>query len=280
MNVLMIGKGPWQAGISPEYGGNVVSLRYEGRDVLVPRKAPEQLKVNPYLQGAPILLPANRTKEGRFTFHGREYQLPVNEPYTGAHLHGLVHRQIFRVLRHSKTEITLEYVNRGEVYPFDFTLEVTYRIQDDGFEQHYALTNNGDYPMPLTFALHTTFVEPESFRVDLESCQKKDEYHIPTGEYVRLNDQEIRYVTSSPSKGIVISGYYKASGNTAQIGEYEYTVSENFDHWILFNGKGESGLLCVEPQCGAVDGLNMKEGHKKIAPGDTILFRTEIKRKA
>ena len=67
---------------------------------------------------------------------------------------------------------------------------------------------------------------------------------------------------------------YAKSGGDVQA----YTVSDNFDHWILFNGKGEKNLLCVEPQCGAVNGLNMKNGHRILAPQKKISFSCKIEK--
>ena len=131
--------------------------------------------------------------------------------------------------------------------------------------------------MPFTFALHTTFIEPNSFSVPIDLCQEKDGFHIPTGKYVPLNRQEQGYVSGGPSKGLVISGYYRACGHTAYLDDLSYTVSENFDHWILFNGRGESGLLCIEPQCGKVDGLNIKDGCKILNPNEETEFWIEIK---
>ena len=269
----------WNAEISPLHGANVVKLQYENKDVFVPLDSEEQLKINPYLQGSPILLPANRTYKGRFEFEGKEYTLPLNEPERNAHLHGLVHKSTFNVIDSLQDKIVLEFVNNGEVYPFDFCLLVTYILNDDGFYQYYKIINTGNCNMPVTFALHTTFVEPEKFCVPIASCQEKDENHIPTGRYVELNSEEKLYVTGSPSKGRVISGYYKSSGNTAYIGDIKYTVSKNFDHWILYNGQGESGLLCVEPQSGAVDGLNSKNDFVLIRPGEYELFETKISKR-
>ena len=129
--------------------------------------------------------------------------------------------------------------------------------------------------MPVIFALHTTFTEPDSFTVPIDLCQEKDAVHLPTGRYVPLSPQEAGYAKGSASKGKIISGYYRACGFVATVGGYTYTASEEFDHWILFNGRGESGLLCVEPQCGAVDGLN-SGACRVIEPGDTLTLQTEI----
>ena len=277
MNVKVIESEGWRAEVAPTLGGNIVSLSYNGRDIYVSLKEEKQLEINPYLQGAPILLPANRTAGAKFGFKGNEYKLPLNEPATGAHLHGLVHRQPFTVKYCGESEIKLIYENKGDIYPFPFLLTVNYLIKNGVFRQEYTVINTGKNEMPFTFALHTTFIEPNSFSVPIDLCQEKDGSHIPTGKYVPLNSQEQGYTSGSPSKGLIISGYYRACGHTAYLDDLKYTVSDNFDHWVLFNGRGESGLLCVEPQCGKVDGLNIKDGCKILNPNEETKFWIEYK---
>ena len=277
MDVKVIESEGWRAEVAPTLGGNIVSLSYNGRDIYVPLKSKKQLEINPYLQGAPILLPANRTAGAKFGFNGKEYKLPLNEPATGAHLHGLVHRQPFIVKYCGESEIKLIYENKGDIYPFPFLLTVNYLIKNGVFRQEYTVINTGKREMPFTFALHTTFIEPNSFSLPIDLCQEKDSSHIPSGRYVPLNRQEQGYVSGGPSKGLFISGYYRACGHTAYLDDLSYTVSDNFNHWILFNGRGESGLLCVEPQCGKVDGLNIKDGCKILNPNEETEFWTELK---
>ena len=129
MNVKVIESEGWRAEVAPTLGGNIVSLSYNGRDIYVPLREEKQLEINPYLQGAPILLPANRPAGAKFVFNGKEYKLPLNEPATGAHLHGLVHRQPFTVKYCGESEIKLIYENNGDVYPFPFLLTVNYLIK-------------------------------------------------------------------------------------------------------------------------------------------------------
>ena len=93
---------------------------------------------------------------------------------------------------------------------------------------------------------------------------------------VPLNPKEQKFVTGSASKGIAISGYYKSCGNVSLIGDYNYTVSHHFDHWILFNSEG---VLCVEPQCGAVNGLNIADGHLLLKPNEMLNLWTKIERR-
>lgn len=269
--------GDWQAEVCPRLGGNIIELQCGGEDVLRPLINEEDLKINPYLYGAPILMPANRTFEGKFVFEGKEYHLPLNEPQNNCNLHGSVLFESFELVSFNENSAVLRLVDREcRSYPFPFALMVTYALTEDGLSADYEVENVGEGNMPLTFCLHTTFVEPENFTCPIDMCQEKDAHHIPTGRYIALNEQEQRYAESSPSAGLIVSGYYRACGNESRIGGYKYTVSENFDHWIFYNGAGKGGFLCVEPQCGKVNGLNMEDGHVTLASHEKIKFETKI----
>lgn len=276
-DTIVLNCGEWQATVCPRLGGNIIGLRCGEKDVLRPLEDEEQLKINPYLFGSPILMPANRTFEGRFLFEGREYMLPLNEPQNNCNLHGSVLYEAFDVVSVTDASIVLRLVDSEcRCYPFPFALTVTYSLTDKGLKAEYEVENTGEGNMPLTFSLHTTFVEPEKFSCPIDACQEKDAHHIPTGRYIALNCEEREIAEKSSSKGRIISGYYRACGKVARVGDYSYSVSENFDHWIFFNGRGESGLLCVEPQAGAVNGLNMADGHIVLAPKEKIRFETKI----
>ena len=274
---IVLNCGEWQAIVCPRLGGNIIGLRCGGEDVLRPLEREADLKINPYLYGAPILMPANRTKAGRFNFEGREYTLPLNEPIHGNNLHGSVLYEVFDVVEATENSAILRLIDKDcKSYPFPFSLTVTYLLKEKGLQADYEIKNIGEGNMPLTFCLHTTFIEPETFTCPIDMCQEKDEHHVPTGRYVTLNGIEKEIPVSSPSKGRIISGYYRACGNVARVGEYKYSVSNNFDHWIFFNGRGESGYLCIEPQLGKVNGLNMEDGHAVLSSGEKIKFETRI----
>ena len=263
----------WQAKIAPAYGGNPISLQYHGQDILVPWS--EDVR-DPFLCGAPLLLPANRTAGGKFTFHGREYTLPVNDGFRCANLHGDLYHQTFRVTEQQEDRVTLCYENTGEIFPFPFRIRVTYQVGQGGFLSAYTIENPSGDPIPLSFGLHTTFREPDWFSVPLDSCQEKDSRHIPTGRYVPLNAQEQHYCTGSKSRGVAISGFYRAAGDTASIGENIRYQATGFDHWILYNGGGNGDFLCVEPQLGGVNALNNPDYCPAIPGKGALHLETRI----
>ena len=262
----------WKISIAPAYGANPVSVQYLGRDVLVPWSKDIQ---DPFIIGAPLLLPSNRTADGRFTFEGKEYRLPINDSFQCANLHGSLYHQTFQVLEQKESYVTLCYENNGDVFPFRFRIFVSYRAEESGFTSEYAIENLEGSAMPISFGLHTSFREPDFFSVPLESCQEKDSRHIPTGSYISLTEQEEGYCMGSASKDVVISGFYRASGDTAQIGDFWYQVT-GFDHWILYNGRGQGGFLCIEPQLGGVNVLNAGTNCPVILAGETLHLKTCI----
>ncbi len=273
-DTIVIKSGNWEAGVCPRLGGNIIYFRYCGKDIFNPLVDEKQLEADPYLQGAPILLPANRIYKGEFSFEGVDYTLPITEPRTNSHLHGLVHRQPFTLVDSGEDFVTMAFSNKGLVYPFNFDMKVTYRLDAEGLSQEYDIVNTDTKNMPYTFCLHSAFVEPESFTLPVCKRQEHDEIDIPTGRYLELNEQERGYVTGSPSKGLEIVGYYEATGHTSRVGDFLYTVSDNFDYWILYNGRGVSGFLCLEPQAGKVNGLNIDDGYKLLTPGESVRYTT------
>lgn len=276
-DLLFLSHGGWSAAVAPALGGNLIRLDLDGRAVLHPLDNPDAPAQDPFLFGSPILLPANRTRAGSFSFEGERFFLPVNEPAHNAHLHGFVHRQPFAVACCSADTAVLTFENHGEIYPFPFRLTVRYHLSDAGAESAYRIENIGSRRMPFTFGLHTAFAEPECFCVPVSASMERDADFLPTGRYLPLQGGELRYPTGTVSRGRYLSGYYRAAGHTARIGKTLcYTVSDAFDHWILYNAGGSAGVLCVEPQCGAVDGLNLPGGCRVLAPQEALELRCRI----
>lgn len=255
MKQIVLRQGGWTAVIDPSRGGNVTGLYCDGQPIL----APEGACQDAYLVGAPLLLPANRTSHGAFSHGGISYTLPINEPGRDNHLHGLVHNAPFSLLQVNADSVTVELCNHGLYYPFPFRLRVEYALSGRGFESVYTLENTGEADMPVVFGLHTTFVARGTIRIPLGPAQQRDERCLPTGLLRPLTPAEEALCGGCPPPAEPISGYYLAAGKIARVGSYVYRVSDNFDHWILYNNGGKGDVFCVEPQCGGVNGLNTGE---------------------
>ena len=265
----------WELTLSPEVGMNPISLRYRGTPILREPSDENALLDEPVLYGMPILLPANRTKNARFTFEDKEYCLPMNEPQFKNHLHGRLYDAPFTVLSHGRTQVLSVLENKGEYYPFPFRLAFADELTEDGYHRCITLTNTGNTALPFTLALHTTFVEPKHFSVPLRERFVCDACHVPTGELLPLNDREASYSEGFSPDGSRISGFYKAGKGAALLDGWRFTVSDDFDEWILYNGNGNEGYLCLEPQCGEVNGLNT-DGHRVLQAGESMRFTVSV----
>ena len=272
---VILQHGNWRGVIEPDCGCNITALSCNGEEILRTPASRDELFERPCLYGVPLLLPANRTKDGRFFFGGEEHLLVVNEPARNNHIHGLLKDAPFTVLSMTSNSQTAQLENTGELYPFPFVIKITDTLSDSGLTRRLILKNTGKVPMPYTLAFHTAFAEPDSFCVDLQACYAVDERFIPTGEILPLTENQALYKHGFSPDGSKISGFYTADGHTARIGKFHMTVSEQFDHWVLFNGNGNEGYLCIEPQCGAVNGLNNGK-HRVLQPGDEEEFYLHI----
>ncbi len=276
-DTIILKSGKWVAGVCPRLGGNLIYLLYNAKNILRPLVDESQLDVDPYLQGSPILLPANRTFEGKFSFEGKDYSLPVNEPRTNSHLHGLVHRQPFSIVSQSEKSVTLKFVNRdGLVYPFDFEIIATYTIDDDGLSQSFELKNIGKVNMPYTFCLHTSFAMPYGNLTFPVKAKQETINGVAANLYRELNEGEKELVAGRTGRDILMDGCYLAEGHTLRVGNFSYTVSENFDHWVTWNPFGKEDYVCLEPQAGQVNGLNLPNGCKILAPEQRELYTTRF----
>lgn len=272
MEKIYLKNGLWTAEITPSLGANVTKLFCAEQQVL---RMPEQ-SADAYQFGMPILIPANRTEAGKFSFEGKDYQLPVNEPHVPAQLHGLVHDQHFTVEEFDQTHAVLSYENTPDIYPFPFRLTVSYELKENGLYVSHQLKNIGAGNMPYTFCLHTTFVAPTHFKVPLGLEQEKNERNLPTGNYIPLSEELLPLTQGMNPYGVPTSGFYRAAGHQAEIDEFRYTISENYDHWVLYSASGKDGFLCVEPQCGGVNGLNQHDNHRVLHPGEFHTFNSSI----
>lgn len=270
MECVKLKAGLWSACVLPDFGANLIELSYDGQRLLRSPASLMQLEENPYLYGNPFLLPPNRTRDGRFEFEGRKYDLPVNEQERHNHIHGLMYNAPFTVTGSTDHELYCCYENKGERYPFPFSALFHYELSQDGLFLNVVIGNDGDNDMPLLVGFHTTFAAPKTFAVALGKRWERTKRFLPTGRLAELNkEEELIRRGKKFEEGEPLSGFYTADGHWARVGDFLMETSENFTQWILFNGGGGEGYLCVEPQSGPVNGLNVSEMCQVVKKGQT-----------
>lgn len=167
--------------VVPERGGIVTRWQVQAQDVLYfdeARFADPQLSVR---GGIPLLFPICGNLPGNtYTLDGQTYTLKQ---------HGFARDLPWQVVLQDVREaaaLTLQLSSdeqTRQVYPFDFRLQVTYRLRGHSLEIDQQVTNLSTQPMPFSIGLHPYFwvQEKASLRFDLPAQQGQN--HI-TGEAI------------------------------------------------------------------------------------------------
>ena len=259
----------------------------------------EMLNTNRFLFGQPILFPPNRIRGGEFTFDGRVYCLPINEPATESHLHGTLYRLPFVIEEQSVDSAMFSYTAKAGEYlkfPHDFRVMRKYTLTDEfGLQEQTQIYNDSGLTMPVMLAYHTTFNIPfladgkiEDYRLSLPVGveHKRDEKYLPTCEYEDTSICSLLRDGSFVPCEHTISAFYKATGNIMYLRDHgtnctlEYSA-EGFSYWMLYNG-GAKDFLTVEPQTCAIDAFHIdipyrQAGVISLEPGQSLSFKTAIR---
>lgn len=148
----------------------------------------------PTRSGIPILFPfPNRIRDGRFTWDGKEYQLPRNDPAGKNAIHGFPCRRPWRVVEQGADAgsawVTAEFqgsvdaADARDLWPADYRLRVTYRLAALTLRIEAFVENPAGRPLPFGLGYHPYFRvpfaggDPAAYRVS-----------VPAGSFWELQD--------------------------------------------------------------------------------------------
>lgn len=146
-----------------DIGATLRSLTYRGRDLVLPFEADE---VRPNHRGATLAPWPNRLVDGRYTFDGVDYQLPLTEPARGHALHGLASWLQYEPIDKHSSHVTLEgAIQAQKGYPWRVVVQTTFALDADGLTQTVTAVNESAHPAPWGTASHPYLVAGDG-RVD------------------------------------------------------------------------------------------------------------------
>jgi len=299
--LINLSGGGYSAVINLNRGANCISLRHEFGAVILREPEDPNVLDNPYLYGMPILFPVNRIDNGCFTFDGRQYRLPINEPATGCHLHGELHRTAFEIIEKTDHSVKCRYAaTKTEPYlSFSHTFEIImeYALKADGFYHTVTITNNSALNMPVFIGFHTTFntifsknSRRENIRVfaDIseEYARNMEVNYLPTGEKPLFDEtsSSIALGTYNPFKERT-SKHYRGQGimsitDTENRQRIVYENDEKYTFRLIYNG-GSEGYICLEPQnclanCPNGPFTREEAGFEYLTPKESKTFQSKI----
>lgn len=137
-------------------GATLRSLTYRGRDLVVPFEADA---VRPSYRGATLAPWPNRVVDGRYTFGGRDFQLPLTEPARGHALHGLASWLDFEAIDKGSDHVTLATAIVPQTgYPWRLVVFTTFSLGPDGLTQTVTARNESEEPAPWGTGPHPYLV--------------------------------------------------------------------------------------------------------------------------
>lgn len=234
--------------VDPRQGGRMISLRIVETEVLVTEGW------GPIRWGCYPMAPfAGRIRDGRFTFRGREVQLPLNLPPDA--IHGTVFERPWAIASRADDRVVLT-IDLGPGWPFRGTVTQSIALAAGGLDA--TLTLEADEAMPASLGWHPWFcrylVAPGGpgtrsaeveLVVDAASMFERGSDGLPTGALVspspRPWDDAFTGLRSAPI--------------VRWPGALEITLSSSANVWVVYDEPVEG--VCVEPQTAPPDAVNL-----------------------
>jgi aldose 1-epimerase len=112
-------------------------------------------EVSPGSAGQVLAPWPNRIRDGRYTFDGTAYQLPLTEPDRHNAIHGLTNWVRWRAVEQAPGSVTLEYDIPPQVgYPWPVSLRTRWSVSADGLRCDQEATNTGEVNAPFGYSIH------------------------------------------------------------------------------------------------------------------------------
>jgi aldose 1-epimerase len=133
-------------------GAALRQLQHLGRDLTVPFPTGSPIPDYRGIIAAPW---PNRIRDGKYEFHGVDYQIPINEPEHDCAVHGFAFDLDWTIEEHDDSSVCLTCTIRATPgYPFTLRLSARYRLDRGGLHTSITATNIGDKTAPYGVCPH------------------------------------------------------------------------------------------------------------------------------
>lgn len=232
--------------VYPDEGGRIGALQVGDQPLLHDDPAG-----GPLIWGCYPMAPwAGRVRDGRFTFDGLPYQLPLNMPPHAIHGTGFVSR--WEVL-----DAGQDFCDLQTTLPWPFGGTATQHLQLDPHGLACILTVYATgVPMPAVVGWHPCFLKPQRAHLEFARMYVRDADSIAVPELVAPKPHPWDDCFVEPLAPLRL--HYP--GLTV-------TIASDCDHWVVYDEPDH--LTCVEPQSGPPDAFTIG-GAARLEPGDML----------
>jgi aldose 1-epimerase len=280
-----IGHGPFEATVV-EVGGGLRTLSRDGSPLVAGFGIDEQARTG---RGQQLMPWPNRIRDGRYTWEGKQHQLPITEVPRGNASHGLVRWAVWELIEREPESVTVGYrlyPQPGWEHPLD--LRTTYVLDDSGLVVTAAARNVGTSPAPFGYGAHpylaigSTALADVWVKVPASTWVQVDDRQLPTGRVsvagspVDLREGRALGDTTMDTAFTDVlqddDGMWRCEVASESVGRVVLWADGAFPWVQVFTGAVEKGLgepgIAVEPMTCPPDAFNSGDSLITLAPGD------------
>jgi aldose 1-epimerase len=265
--------------LDPTVGASLIELNLSGLPLIdLPGSANHPLTSNPYHPSALLTPWVNRVRNGNYSFKGKNYQLPINEPALGNAIHGLLARVSFETVQQTPESIVLEHIYKGGEpnYPFPFTFRYTYiLLNEGGLQITFEAKNTGPTSMPFACGWHPYFCFPDTTVEDLAIKFNPISRFISDSQMIPLKEENLDGQTKFIFSQEKVDHVFRLEPYAKHITEfidqkhkrslYLEQSSEQFPFLVVFQPEGFTSVA-IEPMTANTDAFNTGDGLLELAP--------------
>lgn len=273
-------------GILPETGGALSFLKYKKIDLLRPT-VPNETEANKTAL-FPMLPYASFIQNGHFPYFGITRNVEKNSPFSKYPIHGDIWREQLKIKNQSENSITLTYQHeKSKGFPFSYSAEISYAINENVFEITLMLQNNSILPMPYGMGIHPFFIRNNDVKIQFEAPKIwfRGDDPILGHPYTAPQDLDFRKNKPIPTNSSNISfGSWTSKATLTYPSKnlsIEIQANNSFRHLILYAPKGKD-FFCLEPVTQTPDAFNLASlgivgtGIQSLGPKQNAIGKIEF----
>lgn len=269
--MIAINHGPFTLLADPATGGSVAALDWHGAPLLRRQVVPGVLGSGCF----PLVPFSNRIAGSAFTWAGRRIALPPNHPDNPAEpaMHGLGWRLPWQVADTAPGRLDLVLAVPAGDWPWPFTAQQRFALDDAGATFTLALINHGDTPMPAGLGFHPFF--PRDARTRLEGLHR-GEWQVDAARLPTTLDERataIDWWAGRPVAARLVDTVYTGRNGPLRIiwpdaGTGLAIMPDPVLAFTTIYVPGDADYFCAEPVSHITDGFNRPDsGIRALSPG-------------
>ena len=233
---------------------------------------------------SPILFPiVGRLKNDTYSIENKTYELPR---------HGFARNFEFQIVNQTESSVVFVLESNSETlknYPFEFQLQLQYKLVGNELIMKYSVENKSEVTMPFSIGAHPAFTIEDSFSdysLKFNQTEEFISYELNNEQFsnsfrkINSENGQINLNYSLFEKDALVFKHLQSNKLTLlKKNEPVFSVQfEGFPYLGIWT-KPNAPFLCIEPWCGLADNVNHngnifeKEGINLLHPQE-IFSRT------